>query len=195
MLERRPDIYLAEQQLIAANAQIGMAKAAQFPTFSLLGSFGGQSEEFGNLLKAGARIWSIGLDATMPIIDAGRYAARTRQAEARHRQSLADYRKSVETAFQEVADALSNVEQTRTAVADQQVKVDVSRNALRLSQLRYQAGYSGYLEVLDAQRTANAAELALLQNRQAQLIYSVDLMKALGGGWSPAAAAPVARRE
>ncbi len=194
LLERRPDIQLAEQELIAANAQIGTAKAAQFPTFSLIGNFGGQSEELGNLLKAGARIWSMGLDATMPIIDSGRYAARTRQAEARHRQSLAGYRKSVETAFQEVADALSNIQQTRAAVTDQQAKLDAARNGLRLSELRYKAGYSGYLEVLDAQRSAYAAELALVQNRQAQLVYSVDLMKALGGGWSPAGAAPLVQR-
>lgn len=193
LLERRPDIQLAEQELIAANAQIGRTKAEQFPSISLIGDFGAQSAEFGDLLKSGARIWSIGLDAAMPIIDSGRYAARTRQAEARHRQSLADYRKSVETAFQEVADALTNLQQTQAAVADQQAKLDAARNALRLSDLRYKAGYSAYLEVLDAQRGANAAELALVQNRQAQLAYSVDLMKALGGGWSPAAA-PLVRR-
>ena len=188
LLERRPDVQQAEQALVAANAQIGVAEAARFPTFSLTGNFGGQSEQLGDLLKSGARIWSIGLGAAMPIFDAGRYAARTRQSEARQRQALATYQKTVETAFREVADALTNVQQTTVAVADVQIKVDAARNALRLARMRYDAGYTGFLEVLDAQRTANEAELGLVQNRQAQLAYSVDLMKALGGGWSATAA-------
>ncbi|MGE0225077.1 MAG: efflux transporter outer membrane subunit [Acetobacteraceae bacterium] len=186
LLERRPDVQQAEQALVAANARIGVARAAQFPTFSLTGSFGGQSEEFGDVLESGARIWSVGLGAALPILDAGRYAARTRQAEAVQRQALADYQKAVETAFREVADALSNAQLTRAAAEEQEIRVAAARNALRLSQMRYEAGYSGYLEVLDAQRTANAAEQALIQHRQARLAYSVDLIKALGGGWSPA---------
>lgn len=184
LLERRPDVQQAEQALIAANARIGVSKAAQFPTFTLTGAFGGQSEEFSDLLESGARIWSIGLGATMPLLDAGRYSARTRQAEAIQRQALADYQLAVETAFREVADALTNAQSTRAAAEDQEKRVTAARNALRLSQKRYEAGYSGYLEVLDAQRTANTAEQALIQHRQAQLAYSVDLIKALGGGWS-----------
>lgn len=186
LLERRPDVQQAEQALIAANARIGVSKAAQFPTFTLTGAFGGQSEEFSDLLESGARIWSIGLGATMPLLDAGRYSARTRQAEAIQRQALADYQLAVETAFREVADALTNARSTRAAAEDQEMRVTAARNALRLSQKRYEAGYSGYLEVLDAQRTANTAEQALIQHRQAQLVYSVDLIKALGGGWSAA---------
>lgn len=194
LVERRPDVRQAEQALIAANAKIGVAKAAQLPTFSLTGNFGGSSKELSDVLKSGARIWSLGLNAALPIFDAGRYAARTREAEAVQRQALATYQRSVETAFKDVADALTNVMQSTAATADVQAKMDAARNALRLSQLRYEAGYSAYLEVLDAQRTANAAELALAQNRQAQLLYSVDLMKALGGGWSPSAAAPLTQR-
>lgn len=193
LLERRPDVQLAEQRLVAANAQIGVARAAQLPAFSLTGNYGGQSEALGNLLMDGARIWSIGLAATLPVLDSGKYAARTQQAEARQRQSLADYRKTIETAFREVADALTNVQLTSASAADLKIKADAARNALRLSRLRYEAGYSGYLEVLDAQRTANLAEQALLQNRALQLVYSVDLMKALGGGWSSADAEPVAQ--
>jgi len=185
LIERRPDVQQAEQRLISANAQIGVAKAAQLPAFSLTGNYGGQSEALSNLLMDGARIWSLGLAATLPILDSGKYAARTRQAEARQRQSLADYRKTVETSFREVADALTNVQQTSASAADLKAKADAARNALRLSRLRYEAGYSGYLEVLDAQRTANFAEQALVQNRALQLVCSVDLMKALGGGWSP----------
>lgn len=193
LVERRPDVRQAEQALVAANARIGVAEAARLPTFSLTGAFGGQSAELGDVLKAGARIWSLGLDATVPLFDAGRNNARIRQSEARREQVLADYRRAVETAFKEVADALTNAQQTAAAVADIEIKVDAARNALRLSRLRYDAGYGPYLDVLDAQRTLNAAELALVQNRQAQLAYSVDLMKALGGGWSADANAPLAR--
>lgn len=195
LVDRRPDVQQAEQSLIAANAQIGVAMAARLPTFSLTGAFGGQSKELGDLLKAGARIWSIGLDATMPIFDAGKYTARTRQAEARQRQALALYQKSVETAFREVADALTNVQLSAAEVGDLQAKVEAARNAHRLARLRYDSGYGTYLDVLDAQRTVNAAELALVQNRQQQLTYSVDLMKALGGGWTPSdTTVPVAKR-
>ncbi len=192
LLERRPDVQQVEQALIAANARIGMARATQFPTFTLTGAFGGQSEEFSDLLESGARIWSVGLGATMPILDAGRSSARTRQAEAVQRQALADYQQAVELAVREVADALSNAELTRAAAEEQAKRVTAARNALRLAQKRYEAGYSGYIEVLDAQRTANAAEQAMIQHRQVELAYSVDLLKALGGGWSPADA-PEAR--
>jgi multidrug efflux system outer membrane protein len=184
LLDRRPDVRQAEQNLVSANAQIGVAKAAQLPTFSLTASFGGQSAAFSNLLKSGAGIWSLGLGALMPVIDSGKYAARTEQAEARQRQSLASYQKAVETAFREVADALTNVQQAADTETDLQARVDAARNALRLARLRYESGYSAYLEVLDAQRTANDAELALVRNRQSRLAYSVDLMKSLGGGWS-----------
>jgi len=194
LLERRPDVQQAEQALIAANAEIGVTKASQFPSFSLTGDFGGQSAKLSDILKSGARIWSLGLEGLMPIFDAGKYAARTREAEAVQRQAVAAYEKTVQTAFKDVADALTNVEQTRDAAADIQSKVEAARNVLHLSRLRYDAGYSAYLEVLDAQRTANSAEQALVQNRQQQLIYSIDLMKALGGGWSPDQKSPVAQR-
>lgn len=184
LLERRPDVQQAEQALMAANARIGVTKAAQLPTFSLTGILGGQSVELGDLLNSGARIWSLGLGATLPVIDAGKYAARTREAEALQQQAQADYQKAVETAFKEVADALANVEQSNASVADLHIRVDAARNALRLSQMRYDAGYSGYLEVLEAQRSSNSAEQSLILNRQAQLLYNIDLMKALGGGWS-----------
>ncbi len=185
LVERRPDVQQAEQALIAANALIGVAKTAQLPSFSLTGDFGGSSKDLNDILKSGARIWSLGLAGVLPVLDAGKYAARTREAEAVQRQAAANYQASIENAFKEVADALTNVAQSAAAASDLQIKVEAAHNALRLSDLRYKAGYSEYLEVLDSQRTANAAELALVQNRQAQLAYSVDLMKALGGGWSP----------
>jgi len=183
LLERRPDIRQAEQQLIASNAQIGIARAAMFPTISLTANYGGQSAALSNLLDNGARIWSLGFGLTLPVFDAGRYGARVQAAEARQKQALAVYQKSVETAFREVADALITVKQTAAAEEDQQARVAAARNVLRLARLRYEEGYSAYLEVLDAQRTANDAELAFLRHRQARLAASVDLMKSLGGGW------------
>jgi multidrug efflux system outer membrane protein len=196
LLQRRPDVLQAEQQLIAANAQIGVARAAMFPTVSLISYYGGESTALSTLLSAsGSRIWSLGFGLDLPIFDAGRYAARTQAAEARERQAVANYQKAVETAFREVADALTTLQQTAASEQDLKQRADAARNALRLARLRYEAGYSAYLEVLDAQRTASDAELAFLRNRQSRLVASVDLMKALGGGWSdgampPAKAAP-----
>ena len=99
---------------------------------------------------------------------------------------MAGYQRAIETGFREVSDALVNVEQTGASEAELLQRLEAARNALELSTLRYQSGYSPYLEVLDAQRTANDAELAFVRNRQARLAFSVDLMKALGGGWNPA---------
>jgi multidrug efflux system outer membrane protein len=183
LLERRPDIRAAEQTLVAANAQIGVARAALFPAISLTGALGAQSAEFSTLLSSGAGIWSLGFGLALPIFDGGRRSARVDQAEARREQQVASYQRSIETAFREVADALVNVEQTGGAETDLQVRLEAARNALELSRVRYESGYSPYLEVLDAQRTANDAELAFVRNRQARLAFSVDLMKALGGGW------------
>jgi multidrug efflux system outer membrane protein len=186
LLERRPDIRVAEETYRSANAQIGAARAAQFPTFSLTGSLGTQSRELGTLFSAGAGIWSIGVAAIGPLLDAGRSAARTDQAIARARQAAADYEKTAQTAFREVSDALSNVRLSADAEHDLSDRVDYARNSLRLATMRYESGYSAYIEVLDAQRTLNDAQLALVRNRQSFLAFTVDLMNALGGGWVPA---------
>ncbi len=186
LLDRRPDIRQAEQTLVASNAQIGAARAALFPTISLTASAGVQSAQFADLVAGpGARIWSLGAALTGPIFDEGRREARVDQARARREQALAGYQKAIETGFREVSDALVNVQQTGESEAELKARLDAARNALDLSTLRYQAGYSPYLEVLDAQRTANDAELAFVRNRQSRLAFSVDLIKALGGGWSP----------
>jgi multidrug efflux system outer membrane protein len=184
LLERRPDVQQAEQLLVSANAQIGVAKSAMFPTISLTGFYGGESTALWTLLNNGASIWSIGFGLSLPVFDGGRYSALTDAAIARDHQTLAAYQKAVETAFREVADALVSVQQTSSAETDYGASVDAARRALRLSRMRYEAGYSPYLEVLDAQRNANVSELAALRNRQALLSATVDLMKALGGGWS-----------
>ncbi len=184
LLERRPDVRSAEQNLVEANAQIGFAKAALFPTLRLTGAYGGQSFELSDLLKAPFRFWTIGLGVTEPIFAAGRYAARVDQARARTDEQVASYQKTVETAFREVSDALTNVSESSAAEGEVNTQVEAARRTLRLSRSRYQQGYAGYLDVLDATRTANSAELLLVQNRQSRLNYSVDLIKALGGGWS-----------
>lgn len=185
LLERRPDIQQAEQQLISANAQIGVAKTAMFPTISLTGFAGGESSALSTLLNnGGSGIWSIGFGLSLPIFDAGRYRALTDAAIARQHQAVASYQKAVETGFREIADALATVRLTASSEEDYQAGVGAARRALRLSRLRYEAGYSPFLEVLDAQRTANLTELAALRNRQALLSATVDLMKALGGGWT-----------
>jgi len=185
LLERRPDVQQAEQQLTSANAQIGVAKAAMFPTFTLTGFGGGESTTLANAASRSSSIWSLGLGVSVPLIDWGRYRGLTDAAIARQHQAAALYQQAVETAFREVADALSSVRLTSSAEQDYQASVDAARRALRLSRRRYEAGYSPYLEVLDAQRQANLSEIAALRNRQALLSATVDLMKSLGGGWTP----------
>jgi len=184
LLERRPDVREAEARLSAATERIGVARASQLPALRLTGSIGYESVELESLVSSPSRIWSIGAGLLGPILDGGRYAARTAQAEAQARQAEAAYRKAVETAFREVSDALSNVRQAAEIEADLQQRVTVAREAARLARMRYERGYSAYLEVLDANRTLNDSVLTFLRNRQAYLSYSVDLMNALGGGWS-----------
>jgi multidrug efflux system outer membrane protein len=184
LIERRPDIRGAEESLAASNALIGAARAALFPTISLTGGLGTQSTDFSDLLSSGAKIWTIGYGLALPIFDAGRRSARVEQAQAREAQALAGYQNAVETGFREVSEGLINTEQSAATETDLQARLQAARSALDLSTARYESGYSPFLEVLDAQRTANDAEIAFVRNRQARLAFSVDLMKALGGGWS-----------
>jgi len=184
LLDRRPDLRQAEASLVAANAQIGVARAAQLPTISLTASLGLQSDNLAHILSPGADVWSIGVGLLGPVIDWGRYAARTQEAEARARQSEILYEQALRTAFRDVSDALSNVGLAAQTEQDLAARVDYASNSLRLATQRYEAGYSAYLEVLDAQRTLNDAQLALVRNRQSLLTFTVDLMNALGGGWT-----------
>ena len=190
LLERRPDVARDEQAVVVLNAEVGIAKANLFPTFGLTGAYGGQSLDLSDLLKAPFRFWSFGLGISGPLFAGGKYIARLDEARSRSDQQVAVYQTTVEQAFREVADALTNVAETGAAEAEVQVQVEAARRTLRLSRLRYQAGYSAYLDVLDATRTANAAELTLVQNRVARLNYSVDLIKALGGGWAETGPTP-----
>ena len=183
LLERRPDVQRAEALLMAANAQIGVARAAMFPTLTLTGAGGLESAALGTLLKGPAHFWSLGLGLTAPIFDGGRNAARVDQAAARQREAVGAYQGAVAAAFRDVADALANNRAAAESQADVEQRAAAAERAQTLAKARFDAGYSGYLELLDAQRTATAARLDVVRNRQALLNASVDLFKALGGGW------------
>ena len=183
LLENRPDIREAEQNLIAQNAKIGVAKAAMYPSISLTGSLGAESVDLGDILKTGARIWSFGLGLDLPIFDSGRRQSRVEQADARQKQALAQYQTAIQNAFREVNDALIsrrlNAEREQAYLRSQ----TSAKQALTVAENRYKSGYSAYLEVLDAQRVHNDASLAVVQAKQATFLATVELFKALGGNW------------
>jgi multidrug efflux system outer membrane protein len=183
LIEARPDVRQAEENLVAANAGIGLAKAGYFPKFTLTGNLGKESASLADLFSAGANGWALGIGLLMPVLDFGRTAARVDQAKAINQESLVSWEKTLQTAFKEVRDALVSLRENSAAETAQNIRVESARKALDLSQRRYTAGYSGYLEVLDAQRTINDAQIAMIATRQARLAASVDLFKALGGGW------------
>lgn len=191
LIEARPDVRAAEQKLVAANAGIGIAKAGYYPKFSLTGSVGSESKTLGDLFGPGAGTWSLGLGLLMPILDFGRTSARVDQARAVNEQSLIAWQNALQLAYKEVRDALVNLRENGEAEAAQNVRVEHAGQALGIANKRYEAGYSGYLEVLDAQRNSNDAQLAMIATRQARLAAAVDLFKSLGGGWKadPAVAA------
>ncbi len=189
LLERRPDIHQAEQDLVAANAEIGVAKAMLFPTITLTGGFGGESAALAGLFTLPGRIWTFGAGLSAPIFEGGRLVAEVDVQYARRQQSLASYQKTIQTSFREVSDALTNVRQYAASERDAQRSVDAASGALHLANIRYEAGYAQFLDVLDSQRTLNLSQLALIRSRQNLLSADVDLMTALGGGWRPEARA------
>lgn len=186
LLESRPDVRQAEEQMVAANANIAVAKAALYPSISLTASLGGESLELGDVLKSAARIWTGGVGLNLPIFDAGRLDAKVDQASAKQKQALANYEGAIQTAFREVNDALVNLRQYTEREQALFVSQNEAKKALTISENRYQSGYSSYIEVLDAQRAYNESGLSFVQSRQARLTASVDLFKALGGGWKSA---------
>ena len=195
LLAARPDIRQAEEQLISANALIGVARAAIYPDLVLTASLGRESAALSQLFAGGAGTWLIGLATAMPIFDGGRNAARIDQASARQQQALAGYEKAVHTAFKEVNDALVGLRENADVERAQEQRVQAAQKTLDIAQLRYAAGYSAFLEVLDAQRSANDALLAYVATRQARLNSAVELFRALGGGWRDDFAAPAAQAE
>ena len=194
VLLRRPDVQAAEQNLVAANANVGVARAAYFPAISLTGALGLQSDELDDLFDAGlSKAWSFSPNLAAPIFNGGKIRANVRVAEAKRKQALADYEKSIQTAFREVADALAGVQYLRRQLAADEETLQAETRRLDLSQLRYEGGVDSYSDVLDAQRYQFNAELTAVQTRNDLLNAVVQLYKALGGGWqAPAAASETA---
>lgn len=183
LLERRPDIAAAERGLAAANARIGVAKAAFFPAISLTGAAGFASAEVDGLFKADSRIWSIGPSIYLPIFQGGRNRANLERSRAAYDESVARFRQQVLVAFREVQDALTAARLLAEQAAAQERALVASRRAVTLVQARYDAGLVSFLEVIDAQRTALATERGSAQLTALRLNAAVALIKALGGGW------------
>jgi multidrug efflux system outer membrane protein len=183
LLERRPDIRASEQAMIAANANIGVAKAAYFPQISLTGAIGGQSSALANLFSGPNAEWSFVPQVTQPIFTAGRLKNTVRLAVAQREDAQIAYEKSISTAFQEVSDALIAHQRTRESRVEQQKLVIALQDRKRLAYRRYEGGVDTQLNALDADRDLLTAELALEQIRYAELVSTVQLYNALGGGW------------
>ncbi|MES2999687.1 MAG: efflux transporter outer membrane subunit [Pseudomonadota bacterium] len=186
VLVRRPDVRQAEQQLIAANANIGAARAAFFPRISLTAGIGSASTQLSGLFKGGSWGFTVAPSLLLPIFDAGRNAAGLRSANVSRDLAIAQYEKAIQSAFREVADALAGRATLGEQLQAQRNVVEAETVRMRLSQLRYDNGVSSYLDLLDAQRSLFAAQQALIQTRVAQLQNQVQLYRALGGGWSEA---------
>ena len=185
LLKRRPDILEAEQQLIAANAEVGVAVADYFPRISLTAAYGGVAPEVGQLFDEG-KMWSIGAGLVTPIFQGTRLKNNKRAAQARWEQAKVQYERSVTNAFVEVANALVAYQKLAATEAELVTAVDAYREAVRVSNSRYLSGLSDYLEVLQAQRQLFPAEQQLAQTRYQRLEALVNLYRALGGGWQEA---------
>ncbi len=183
LLANRPDIRQAEQELIAANARIGVARAYYFPTISLTGLFGYASTDLSSLFSGPARTWSWAAPLTAPIFTAGAIRGQVQAAEAVRDQSLIRYQQVIQAAFREVEDALSAQQRLRERLEIQNREVDTLRNYAETARLRFDNGYTSYLEVLDAERSLFVAELARSQTKGALFQTLVNLYKAMGGGW------------
>jgi multidrug efflux system outer membrane protein len=183
LLARRPDLRQAEQNLISANALIGAARAQYFPSISLTGLLGSVSTQLSNLFSGAAKTWSFGLAAAMPIFTGGAIAGQVQQAEALQQQALLQYQKAIQVAFQEVADGLVTHQKSREQLDAQGRQVGTLATYARLARLRYENGYTSYIEVLDAERTLFDAQLSYTQTQNALLASLVNLYKAMGGGW------------
>jgi outer membrane protein, multidrug efflux system len=183
VLLQRPDVRAAEQQLVAANAQIGAARAAFFPRIYLTASMGSASSELSGLFKSGTWGWTLAPQALLPIFDAGRNQAGLASAQAGQQVALAQYEKAIQTAFREVNDALAGQATLADQLQAQQQLAQAEAQRLRLSELRLKQGVASQLELLDAQRSVFSAQQTLLQTRLALAQNRVALFKALGGGW------------
>jgi len=185
LLERRPDVKGAEDLLLAANADIGAAKALFFPNFSLTSALGSTSHELSNLIDRRAAIWSVAGGILQPVFQGWRIFYNYEATKARFDQALAQYQKAAQNGFREVADALVSVEKLKDVRAELETSVQSLGNAARLSRLRYDTGLANYLEILIADQQLFDQELLLARARGGQLTAVVQVYRALGGGWQP----------
>jgi len=185
LLERRPDILQAEQQLVAANAQIGVAKADFFPQISLTAIGGYQSAALSRLFTGPAGLWTVGAGALQPVFNGGRIRNNVRFAEARAEEATLFYQRTVQDAFRDVADALVGYRKSREVRIEQQQLTTAAEDATRLSNMRYRGGATSYLEVLDSETRFFDAQLALAQSQLRELQSLVQIYRSLGGGWQP----------
>jgi multidrug efflux system outer membrane protein len=184
LLERRPDVRQAEQILVAANAEIGVAKSAFFPQILLTGSFGVESVALSDLFTGPARAWQFGPTVTLPIFHGGRNRANLQLAEAQQQEALARYEQTIRQAFRETEDALVAHRKARETLVARREALQASREALSVAEFRYRSGLTSYLAVLETQRTLFAAEISESRTMLAQLVAVVQLYRALGGGWN-----------
>ena len=185
LLERRPDVLQAEQLLVAANANIGVAKALFYPTISLTGSLGTVSSSLSDFMTGDSAVWSFGAGLFQPIFNGGRIRQNYEAAKARYDQALAQYQRSALNAYREVADALITIQKLAERRKEVEYGVEALRDATQLSRSRYDTGLSTYLEVLIADQQLFAQEIQLAQIRGSQLRAVTQLYRALGGGWQP----------
>jgi len=183
LLERRPDVAAAERRVAAANAQIGVARAAYFPVFSLTGAAGFNSTSSSNWLSAPSQLWAIGPAGLLTVFDAGRHRAQTAQAKAAYDEQVADYRGTVLVAYQEVEDNLAALRQLQQESVSEAAAVTATGTALRQAQYRYKAGVVTYLEVSITENASLQAQLAAVTIELRRVTSTVLLVKALGGGW------------
>jgi multidrug efflux system outer membrane protein len=187
LLEQRPDIRLAEQNLISANAQLGVARAQYFPDISLTGLFGYESTRLSSLFSGPARIWSWAVPLTAPIFTGGAIAGQVKEAEAIQKETLFQYQQAIQNAFRDVEDSLVDQHRTRDQLEALARQVEALRTYARVARLRYDNGYTSYIEVLDADRNLFSAELNYTQTQGTLFQSLVNLYKAMGGGWIVAA--------
>ncbi len=185
LLQRRPDVVQAEQQLVAATARIGVAQAERFPKLSLTGILGVASPQLTDLVSPATDFGVLAPFVTGPLLNAQTLGFQQRAAEAQAKQAVAQYEQTILVAFREVEDALVGVSTAHEQAAAQERQVNALRSALHLATLRYKGGLANYLDALIAQRSLFEAELALVATRRLHLVSVVQLYKALGGGWSP----------
>jgi multidrug efflux system outer membrane protein len=183
LIERRPDIRAAEQGLISANAQIGVAKAAYFPRITLTGFLGYESAQLSKLFNNSRSVWAFVPEVTQPIFTAGRIKSGVRFTQAQREVFLVNYERTIQNAFREVSDSLIAYRKVKEVRTQRALLVETLQDRVRLAYMRYNGGVSNLLEALDADRNLFDAELSLARSRRDELLTVVQLYKALGGGW------------